>query len=130
MFEDPSSEEDRGFCSELLAKLERPLSFIGEKRNRFIYFDGKWVDVDRLIEQATNEPSRRNVILPGLLRRLNEIREELSNTCMTREEAIDLFEEGIAIKRAIHLLNSGSIKREEDPHGDMRRWLAYGKRIN
>ncbi|MGA1792519.1 MAG: hypothetical protein ACMUHM_01060 [Thermoplasmatota archaeon] len=129
MFDDPSSEEDRNYCSELLAKLERPLSFIGEKRNRFIYFRGQWVDVDKLIEEASKEPRKRDRLMPELMDRLNEIKEDLSTTCMTREEAIDLFEEGIAIKRAIHLLNSGSVKREDDPHGDIRRWLSYGKRI-
>jgi len=129
MFDDPSEEEDGSYCSELLAKLERPLSFIGEKRNRFIYFRGQWVDVDKLLEEASRDPRKRDRLMPELMDRLNEIREGLSTTCITREEAIDLFEEGIAIKRAIHLLNSGSVKKEDDPHGDIRRWLSYGKRI-
>ena len=130
MFDEPSSEEDRNFCGELLAKLERPLSFIGEKRNRFILFEGKWVNVDQLLDSASSDPKIRNKVMPELMERLGEIKEELSSTCMTREEAIDLFEEGIAIKRAIHLLNSGSVKAESDPHGDIRRWLNYGKRIS
>jgi len=129
MFDDPNDEESSSYCTELLAKLERPLSFIGEKRNRFIYFKGQWVDVDRLLEEASKDPRKRDRLMPELMDRLNEIRESLSTTCITREEAIDLFEEGIAIKRAIHLLNSGSVKKEDDPHGDIRRWLSYGKRI-
>lgn len=130
MFDDPGSQESRNYCSQLLAKLERPLSFIGEKRNRFILFDGKWVNVDQLLDKASLDPRVRNKLMPGLMDRLNEIKDELSSTCMTKEEAIDLFEEGIAIKRAIHLLNSGSINSVDDPHGDIRRWLNYGKRIS
>lgn len=129
MFDDPCSEDDRSYCSELLAKLERPLSFIGEKRNRFIFFKGKWVDVDGLLEEASRDQRKRSSLMQELRDRLKDIKEELSSTCMTREEAIDLFEEGVAIKRAIYLLNTGSVKREEDSHGDIRRWLAYGKRI-
>ena len=130
MFDDPSSEEESSYSSDLLAKLERPLSFIGEKRNRFILFDGRWVNVDRLLDSAAKDPKLRSRILPMLMDRLNEIKDDLSSTCMAREEAIDLFEEGVAIKRAIHLLNSGSVKSEDDPHGDIRRWLNYGKRIS
>jgi hypothetical protein len=130
MFDDPASEEDRSYCAELLAKLERPLSFIGEKRNRFILFENRWINVDLLLKEASEDPKVRNRLMPGLMDRLQEIKEDLSSTCMTREEAIDLFEEGIAIKRAIHLLNSGSIKTEDDPHGDIRRWLNYGRRIS
>ena len=130
MFDDPSSEEESSYSSDLLAKLERPLSFIGEKRNRFILFDGRWVNVDQLLDSAAKDPKLRSRILPMLMDRLNEIRDDLSSTCMAREEAIDLFEEGVAIKRAIHLLNSGSVKSEDDPHGDIRRWLNYGKRIS
>jgi hypothetical protein len=130
MFDDPSSDEDRNYCTRLLAKLERPLSFIGEKRNRYIMFRGDWVNVDNLLKEASTDPKLRNSLMPGLLERLSEIRNELSSTCMTKEEAIDLFEEGVAIKRAIHLINSGSVKTEDDPHGDIRRWLNYGKRIS
>lgn len=130
MFDDPTSEEDSNYCSQLLAKLERPLCFIGEKRNRFIMFDGDWVNVDQLLETASGDPKVRSRTMPKLMDRLSEIKEELSSTCMTREEAIDLFEEGIAIKRAIHLLNSGSVRSEDDPHSDIRRWLNYGKRIS
>jgi hypothetical protein len=130
MFDDPVSTEDSEYCIQLLAKLERPLSFIGEKRNRYIMFDGKWVNVDKLLEEASMDPKARDRLKPKLMERLNEIKEDLSSTCMTREEAIDLFEEGIAIKRAIHVLNSGSIKVEDTPHGDIRRWLNYGKRIS
>jgi hypothetical protein len=130
MFDDPSSEEDSDYCTHLLAKLERPLSFIGEKRNRFIMFDGNWVNVDQLLEKASKDPKFRNKLMPRLMERLSEVREILSSACMSREEAIDLFEEGIAIKRAIHLLNSGSVKSEDDSHGDIRRWLNYGKQIS
>lgn len=129
MFDDPCSEDDHNYCSGLLAKLERPLSFIGEKRNRFIFFRGKWVDVDVLLEEVKDDPRKRSNMMQDLMERLNEIKSELSSTCMTREEAIDLFEEGVAIKRAVHLLNTGSVNRDEGSHGDIRRWLAYGKRI-
>jgi len=130
MFDSQGPESDSDHCGHLLAKLERPLSFIGEKRNRFILFEGKWVNVDHLMEEASNDPRIRNKMMPGLMERLGEIKDELSNGCMRKEEAIDLFEEGVAIKRAIHLLNSGSIRKEDDPHGDIRRWLNYGKRIS
>jgi hypothetical protein len=130
MFDDPASEDDRNHCSQLLARLERPLCFIGEKRNKFILYQGNWINVDQLLKEASKDPKVRNALMPNLMDRLNEIRDYLSSSCMTREEAIDLFEEGIAIKRAIHLLNSGSVKSEEDPHGDIRRWLNYGKRIS
>jgi hypothetical protein len=129
MLDSGSSEEDERFCSQLLGKLERPLSFIGEKRNRYIMFEGSWVDVDKLLDEATGDPRKRDKMMPVLMKRLNEIRSDLSSTCMTREEAIDLYEEGIAIKRAIHILNSRGVKREEDPHGDTRRWLNYGRQI-
>jgi len=123
------SEEDERFCIELLGKLERPLSFIGEKRNRYIMYEGSWVNIDRLLDEASVDQKKRNKLRPGLMKRLNEIRSELSSTCMTREEAIDLYEEGIAIKRAIHVLNSRGVKQEDDPHSDTRRWLNYGRRI-
>ena len=93
MFDDPSSEDDRNYCASLLAKLERPLSFIGEKRNRFIMFNGNWVNVDQLLKEASKDPKLRNELIPGLLDRLSEIRDDLSSTCMTKEEAIDLFED-------------------------------------
>ena len=130
MLDTGSSEEDERFCSQLLGKLERPLSFIGEKRNRYIMFEGDWVNVDRLLEEASGDARKRDRLMQGLMKRFNEIRSELSSTCMTREEAIDLYEEGIAIKRAIHILNSRGVKSEDDPHGDTRRWLNYGRQIS
>lgn len=123
------SEEDERFCIELLGKLERPLSFIGEKRNRYIMYEGSWVNIDGLLKGASVDQKKRNRLIQGLMKRLKEIRIELSSTCMTREEAIDLYEEGIAIKRAIHVLNSRGVEQEDDPHGDTRRWLNYGRRI-
>ncbi|MBN1389347.1 MAG: hypothetical protein JXA22_01770 [Candidatus Thermoplasmatota archaeon] len=130
MYDDPNPEDDQRYCIELLAKLERPLSFIGEKRNRFILFKGQWMDVDRLLEDASKDPRKRDGLRQELMGRLGEIKEQLTSTCMTREEAIDLFEEGVAVKRAIHLLGSVAQSREEDPHSDIRRWLAYGRRIS
>ncbi|MFW3145838.1 MAG: hypothetical protein ACMUIE_03390 [Thermoplasmatota archaeon] len=120
----------REYCTEILAKLERPMSFIGERRLNFILFGGEWSNVEEIIERASKDRTFRDKARPMLVDRFNEIKEDLRTDPLRKEEAEALFEEGIAIKRAIYLIDRRSMEIDEDKHGDMKRWLKYGRSIS
>ena len=122
--------DNREFCAEMLAKLERPLSFIGERRQSFIVFDGKWTNIHALVKKAGTDRSFKDRARPLLHKRLKEIKDDLRSEMFTKEEAENLYEEGIAIKRAIYLLDRGPMKMDDDRHTDTRRWIRYGRSIS
>ncbi|MEA3558310.1 MAG: hypothetical protein U9R75_03555 [Candidatus Thermoplasmatota archaeon] len=122
--------DNREFCAEMLVKLDRPLSFIGERRQNFVVFDGEWTDIRTLLRKAGINRSFKDRARTLLQGRLKEIKDELRSENLTREEAEGLYEEGIAVKRAIHLLDRGSMEIDEDRHSDTRRWIRYGRSVS
>lgn len=122
--------DNREFCAEMLAKLERPLSFIGERRQNFLVYEGQWTNIKNLITRASSDPKFKTKLRPALFQRLSDIKDDLRMERLTKNEAQDLYEEGIAIKRTIYLLDRSSMGIDEDRHGDTRRWLKYGRSIS
>ncbi|OYT45211.1 hypothetical protein B6U90_03785 [Thermoplasmatales archaeon ex4484_6] len=114
---------------ELLQKLENPLGFIGEKRLSHVCFRGEWTSVDELMRKAKRGPGEKDRVLSSLRERLDEIRCVLRDEDPTKSESITLFEEAVAVKRAIYILRNGVLD-EEDPNTDMKRWLRYGRSIS
>ncbi|MFO8050625.1 MAG: hypothetical protein R6V01_02860 [Thermoplasmatota archaeon] len=123
-------KDNREFCDEMLSKLERPLSFIGERRQNYIVFEGEWTNIKTLLKRAQEEPSFRSRSRGVLLGRLEEIKDELGHENLTKSEAEDLYEEGTAIRRLIHLMDRRSKDGEEDRHVDTKRWIRYGRSIS
>lgn len=124
------SMDNREFCDEMLSRLERPLSFIGERRQNYIVFEGQWTNIKDLLKKAQEDPSFRSRAKAKLLGRLEEIKEELRQENLTKSEAEDLYEEGTAIRRLNYLMERRSMDGEEDRHVDTKRWIRYGRSIS
>ena len=116
----------RTSCEELIRKLEGPLSFVGEAGSHYVMLDGKRQDLGGLIEGAKGSIDERDALASELSRRLQEIKEKLRTCSPDTREPKALYEEGVAIKRAIYLLSKRG-REDIDPHEDLRRWLEYGR---
>jgi hypothetical protein len=118
------------YCLELLRRLDRPLSFIGASRANFALIDDEWSDLDTRMNAVRDHPERRDRLKAKLRERLEHIRERLSSCVVSREEALALFEEGTAVKRALNILDQPQRPSDPDVHADTKRWLRYGRMVS
>ncbi len=114
---------------DLLRKLDNPLSFIGENRLSHLCYGGKWTAVTDVLEIANRDHRSKDKVVSLLRDRLDEIRSRLRDSNVSRDEAISLFEEGIAVKHAIYVLKN-NVKEDIDPHEDIKRWIKFGRSIS
>ncbi len=124
----PYTMED--YCYDLLRKLDRPLSFIGASRANFALMDDEWTDLNKEVDAVRGHPERRDLLKAKLRERVEQIRERLSSCPVSRGEALALFEEGIAVKRALNILDQPQRPSDPDVHADTKRWLRYGRKIS
>ncbi|MDG6225911.1 MAG: hypothetical protein QCI82_10420 [Candidatus Thermoplasmatota archaeon] len=112
---------------ELIRKLKRPLSFMGEERVRYFHLDGTWVDLDHLHDVF--DPSKT---VPMLKDRLEEIIRSLSEDSPDRDRAKDLYLEGQSIRRVLHMIKKGERRSDEYQlrKSDIQRWVDYSRRIS
>ncbi len=125
-FDTDDSEETR---MSLLRKLENPLAFIGESRLSHVSFNGAWMGTDEIIEMGKKSGRKKDEVLGILRERLDEILDQMREYHLSHGEAVTLFEEGIAVKRAIYIL-SNNVTDEVDRNDEMKRWLKYGRSIS
>lgn len=125
-FDTDDSEETR---RNLLRKLENPLAFIGESRLSHVSFNGAWIGTDEIIEMGKKSGRKKDEVLSILKERLDEILDQMRGSHLSHDEAVTLFEEGIAVKRAIYIL-SNNVTDEVDRNKEMKRWLKYGRSIS
>jgi len=118
------------YCSDLLRRLDRPLSFIGASRASFALIDDEWIDLDRYAASVKGDPEIRDRFKNKLRDRLQYLRERLASCPVSRIEALALYEEGVAVKRTILLLDQPLSIPDPDVHADTRRWLRYGRTIS
>ena len=116
--------------SELLRKLRKPLSFVGEKTGEYVYLGGVWVNIDKVIIDRANKDDLVHEKPPveALRKRLSEIEELLGSMKQDIASEMDLFREGMAIKKALYIITRKT-DDTDSPVADTRRWLEYGKRI-
>ncbi|MGA1821761.1 MAG: hypothetical protein ACMUIG_04480 [Thermoplasmatota archaeon] len=116
--------------SELLRKLRKPLSFVGERTGEYVYLGGVWVNIDKVIidRTSTDDLIHEKPPVEALRKRLSEIEELLGSQKQDPESEMDLFREGMAIKKALYIITRKT-DSNDSPVADARRWLEYGKRI-
>lgn len=125
-FDNDGSEET---WMNLLRKLETPLSFIGESRLSHVCFKGSWMKTDEIIKDARKSSRKKDDAMASLKERLSEIKCMMRESHLSHDEAVSLFEEGIAVKRAIYIL-SNNVEDDADRNKEMKRWLSYGRSIS
>lgn len=118
------------YCFELLRRLDRPLSFIGASRVNYALIDDQWTDLDQRIRSVSRYPERRDWLRAKLRERFEQIRERLSSCVVSRGEALALFEEGTAVKRALNILDQPQRPSDPDANADTKRWLRYGRMVS
>ena len=112
---------DRG--KDLLKRLHAPMAFLEEERSRYVIIEDNKVPINRFIK----DPNRSQQGIISLLKaRYEAIEIILMDGRVPMEEKKELFLEGVAIKRAIHMVTKKDISNDLD---DIERWLEFGRQI-
>ena len=107
----------------LLKRLQSPMAFLEEERSKYVNIEGERLPVNRFIK----DPDRSEQEIITLLKvRYDHIESTLIDNETPIEDKKELFLEGIAIKRAIHMVIKKDISSDLD---DIERWLKFGRRI-
>ncbi|MCK5774010.1 MAG: hypothetical protein KAH57_09520 [Thermoplasmata archaeon] len=112
---------DRG--KDLLKRLRSPMAFLEEERSRYVVIEGDRISINRFIKDRDRSEQE---IIHLLKARYNTIESTLVGEGISMEDKMDLFLEGIAIKRAVHMVIEKDISNDLD---DIERWLEFGRRI-
>ena len=117
-----------GKSEQLLQKLKKPMSYIGEERTHYAYLGGSWVDLKEVISRQWN-PDRA---LPLLKERLYEIMQCLEDECVADPLADDLYKEAQGIRWAMSVMTAGGKSRDplDERKDDARRWIDYSRKIS
>lgn len=115
---------------ELLRKLRKPMSFVGEETGEYVYLGGVWVNIDKvLIDRSDSDDIiREKPPVDALRKRLSEIEDKLGSGEEDPSSEMELYKEGMAIKRSLYIITRKT-KGFDSPVADTKRWLDYGKRI-
>ncbi len=108
---------------DLLERLRAPMAFLEEDRSKYIYIEDQRISVNIFI----NDPDLKEQEIISLLKeRYDTIESILPDNGVPIEDRMELFLEGIAIKRAIHMVIRKDISNDLE---DIERWLEFGRRI-
>lgn len=106
------------------------MSFVGEETGEYVYLGGVWVNIDKVIIDRSDSDDliREKPPVDALRKRLSEIEDKLGSGEEDPSSEMELYKEGIAIKRSLYIITRKA-KGFDSPVADTKRWLDYGKRI-